>query len=46
MSEELKQRIRIAIADKETAEELIAILEAQATAIADLTARVEALENP
>lgn len=46
MSEELKQRIRIAIADKETAEELIAMLETQAAAIADLTARVEALENP
>lgn len=46
MSEELKQRIRIAIADKETAEELIAILESQAAAIADLTSRVEALENP
>lgn len=46
MSEELKQRIRVAITDKDTAEELIAILEAQTAAIADLTSRVEALENP
>lgn len=45
MSQELKERIRIAIADKDTAEELIAILEAQAAAIADLTSRVAALEG-
>lgn len=46
MSEELKQRIRIAITDKATADAFIAMLEAQEAAIADLTARVEALENP
>ena len=39
MSEELKQRIRIAITDKQTAEELIAVIEG-------LLSRVTALENP
>lgn len=46
MSEELKQRIRVAITDKATADAFIALIESQAAAIADLTARVEALENP
>lgn len=46
MSEELKKRIRVAITDKQTADELIALLEAQQAAIADLTQRVEALETP
>jgi len=42
MSEELKERIRIAITDKDTAEELIALLEQ----IISIDARVTALENP
>ena len=46
MSEELKQRIRVAITDQETANELIAILEAQAAAIADFESRIAALETP
>lgn len=37
MTEELKQRIRVAITDKDTANELIAIL-------ADLAARIAVLE--
>lgn len=48
MSEELKERIRVAITDKETAEELIALLEsqsaAQAAINADFEARIAALE--
>lgn len=39
MSEELKERIRVAITDKETAEELIALL-------ISMQARITALENP
>lgn len=39
MSEELKARIRVAITDAETADELIAIIES-------LQSRVNALENP
>lgn len=46
MSEELKQRIRAAITDKTTANELIALIEAQQTKIAELTARVLDLETP
>lgn len=38
MSEELKERIRIAMADKDTAEELIKLIE-------DLQAKVAALEE-
>ena len=44
MSEELKQRIRIAIADKDKAEELIAIIAALLAGQADLESRVAALE--
>lgn len=44
MSEELKQRIRIAITDQDTANAFIALILAQQAAIADLTARVAALE--
>lgn len=39
MSEELKQRLKIALADKESGDEMIAL-------ILDLVARIEALENP
>lgn len=45
MSEELKNRIRVAIADPKTAEEFIALLEAQASKIEDLESRVVALEE-
>ncbi len=44
MSEELKQRIRVAITDQATADELIAIIDAQTAAIADQEARITALE--
>ena len=46
MSEELKQRIRVAITDKATADAFIALIEAQQAAIADLQARVLDLETP
>lgn len=46
MSEELKQRLRIAIADKEKAEELIAIIAALLASQSDFEARIAALENP
>lgn len=39
MSNELKERIKIALADKATGEELTALL-------LDILARIEALENP
>lgn len=44
MTEALKARIRVAITDQTTADELIALLEAMAAANADLEARVAALE--
>lgn len=44
MSEELKARIRVAITDLETANELIAIIEGQAATIASQEARITALE--
>lgn len=44
MSEELKQRIRIAITDKEKADELIAIIAALMAQAADFESRISALE--
>lgn len=44
MSEELKQRLRIAISDQETANELIALIEGQSATIAAQEVRIAALE--
>lgn len=45
MSEELKARLRVAITDKDTAKELIAIIENLEADLEALTARVVALEE-
>lgn len=44
MSDKAKEALRNAMADKKLADEVIALIEAQEAAIADLTSRVEALE--